>query len=102
MNKWLAISMLFLAGCVSMGKPMTNDQRVETGCASASAAIKVLSVAKKEDKLSDTQIARITEAAQVLAPVCLAQEVPELSDIKVALFDAAVKVLVEQADKEAK
>lgn len=100
MNKFITSTMaaLLLSACASMGQ-MTQLQKVELGCASASTAIKVLAVANREDKLTPIQVAKIREAAEVLAPVCLADSPPTLTSIKEAAFDEAVRVIMKEAAK---
>lgn len=101
MRKFLMVGVLALAGCASVGQtPLTNDQKVKMGCASAGAALKVLAVARKEDKLSAEQVERVTEAVTMIAPICGAETTPNLSDVKLALFDELVEVIVDEAKKE--
>ena len=90
----LILLALVLSGCAT--NP-TQTQTIATGCASASAALRVLTVANDAGKLSLDQQAKILESAQYITPICTAEVAPTLDAQGLISFAAAVAQLQEAA-----
>lgn len=86
MTAGLALS---LAACSSF----THKQNLAATCASASAAIKTLTVAKQEGKISESADLDIKVAIRKVKYVCGAPEAPTAEDVKWLAFDEAVAIL---------
>ena len=88
----LALTFALVSGCASMG--FTSDvQKVEVACASVSTALKVLTVANNNGKLSVEQQAQVTELKSQTDPICSVDPYPSISSLKgVALTKAAEKL----------
>lgn len=71
----------------------TDAQRIATACATASASVKVLTVANSLGKLNEVQQAQILTAIEIAQPVCAAETPPTLDDVKRAAFLAAIASL---------
>jgi hypothetical protein len=92
-------TILALGGCATTTGPLTSDQQqvLESSCAAASAALKVLTVVNEEGKLSEGAQADILAAAQAVQPVCGADEPPTLNDLQMTAFQQAVALLATKA-----
>mgnify|MGYP003385034856 CR=1 FL=1 len=80
-----------VAGC----KVGEGAEQVATACASASAAIKVLTVANQAGKLSVEQQRYVVQTIGVIDPVCSRKTQPSLSDVQREAFLQAVTYLQE-------
>jgi hypothetical protein len=74
---------LVLAACGPIAVKHDSDNLAKNGCASASAAIKVLTVARVEHKLSVEQIAAVDRAKARTDIVCKKAPYPTLSQLEV-------------------
>lgn len=92
-----------ISACSHVGI-QSDEQKIATACASASAAMKVLIAANEAGALSETQQAVIRQAIGVAAPICAAEQPPTLDDVRRQAFVAAITLLttaaVEAAAKE--
>jgi hypothetical protein len=100
--KTLMFALLFLlAGCTTTGDLTASQLRtIETGCASASAALKVLTVANDAGKLSAETPRQVLSAAGTIAPICGADEPPTLTSLQMQAFTHAVALLGAHAQTE--
>lgn len=87
---------VLLSACASMGG-MSDVQKVEVACSSATAALKVLDIARAEGKLSLQAQSQVMGAIDILRPVCAADEAPSMSDVEKQAMDAAVALIAELA-----
>lgn len=71
----------------------TQAQKIEVGCASATTALDVLTVAQNAGKLAPSVTARVLQASTVVTPICTAPTPPRLSDAAMTAFLAAVVTL---------
>jgi hypothetical protein len=102
MNKFITGTMaaVLLSACASMGgQPLTQLQKIELGCTSASTAIKALTVARRAGKLTPLQVGKVTQAGVFLAPICMAESPPTLNFLQEAAFEEAVKMLVAEGSR---
>lgn len=70
-----------------------------TVCASASAAIKTITIADKAGKISPADEAKVTQAITVVAPICEAPTEPTLSDAERSAFEQAMFLLTKMQTK---
>jgi hypothetical protein len=82
------VLLAILAGCANTS-PSTGRQSIEEGCVSASAAIRVLTVANQTGKLSASQQQSISNAIAITDPICRGSAVPDNS----SAFRAAIHAL---------
>lgn len=82
---------------VSPGVEQTTTVAVQSACASATAALKVLTVANVEGKVTPAQKAAISKAGHALLPVCGASAQPTVSSTAMGVFRGAVEYLTLQA-----
>lgn len=90
------LGLVALSGCNSLSLE-SDTQKIEAGCASASAALKTLTAAQIAGKLDPAKAERISQAAHIIEPVCTAPEPPTMDSMKRAAFDQAIAELVKQA-----
>lgn len=92
-----------VSACTHVGI-QSDEQKIATACASASAAMKVLIAANEAGKLSEVQQSVILRAIDIAAPICAAEESPTLDDVRHQAFVGAITALtaaaVEIAAKE--
>ncbi len=93
-----AVLLLGLAACASLGFK-SDLQKIEVACVTAAAAVKTLTVANGEGKLTEAQQRAIEGAITTAAPICGATEPPTLTDVQAQAFAAAIVVLQEQASR---
>jgi hypothetical protein len=93
--KALFLVVICLAGCLGPISRPDSDTLAKTSCASASAALKVLTVARQNNKLSAEQIEQVNAAKAKTDLVCKTAPYPTLSDIELR----AVAELVSLASK---
>lgn len=89
---------LVACGSVSTSTPSTPTQQIATGCASASAALKGLTVANIAGKLSEDQQTQVLAAANLVNPICASPTPPTLDTVKLAAFLHAITILQTQAE----
>lgn len=88
-----AVLSLLVAGCAMFP---TNTHKIEAACASATSSIQIATLYK--DKMTDTQVTRVSQAISVIQPVCGdTSKVPTLDTVKYAAFEAAVNQLFQIA-----
>lgn len=94
----LALSVL-LSACNGASGPLDSSQlrAVEIGCASASAALKTLTIANDAGKLTPAVQTAVLSAAGRVAPICGAPEPPTLDSLQMQAFQQAVGVLAAKA-----
>jgi hypothetical protein len=73
--------------------------QVETACATASAAVKALTVANNAGKLSPAQQTQILSAIGEVDPVCASPNPPTLDSLKMQAFLRGVSLLSAQAKR---
>jgi hypothetical protein len=88
---------LALSACGTVATTNTVPQQVATGCATASAAIKSLTLANQFGKLSDDQQDKVLQAISVTNPVCAAPTPPTLDALKLLAFQQAIARLAAEA-----
>ncbi len=94
----LCLITLALAACQSVGQTKTTpEQQVAAGCATASASMRVLTLANDAGKLSADQQRSILSAAGYISPICAAEEPPTLDSLKLEAFTRAIVLLQAQA-----
>jgi len=102
MNKMLlmlTLAMTFAitacSGCTTPGAELTDSQErtIATSCATASAALFVLTDANKAGKLSAEVQVQIAEGAALVVPICSAPEPPTLDSVQMYAFTQAVALL---------
>lgn len=85
---------LSLAACQTTNPTADQfTQEIETACASASTALKVLTVANDAGKLTPAQQTQILSAAGVITPVCGSPNPPTMDSLKMQAFLQAVTLL---------
>lgn len=84
---------LLLTACMSSQN--TTVQTVEYGCASASAALKIVNA--NFARLNAATIAAVSQAKAVTDPICLQPTVPTLTTTAQAAFTGAVATLANAA-----
>lgn len=92
----LALSLTGFSACQSTP---TQTQNIEVACASASTALKVLTVANDAGKLTQAQQTQVISAAGEITPICTADNPPTLDSVKLQAFTRAVTILQSQAAK---
>lgn len=91
---FLAFAMILLVGCQSTGDlTATQSRQIETACATASAAQKVIASAIVAGKVSEASQVRIRAAAVSIAPVCGAATPPTLDSLQLQALQQAVALL---------
>lgn len=83
-----------LAACAGLD---TRTQQIAAGCATASAALRALTIANDEGKLSTEQQGQILSAAGFITPICAATTPPTLDSVKLEAFNRAILLLQQQA-----
>lgn len=84
---------LLITGCSGCTTFQTQEQKVQLACASAATALDVLAVANSEDKLTEQQQKIVIDSAAYITPICTAETVPTLDDIKMRAFMSAIQQL---------
>lgn len=95
--KTLALGLMMavgLAGCQSFP---TETQKIATSCSVASTALKTLTVANQEGKLSVEDKVKISAAAHEIEPICGAEDPPTMDSVKRLAFERAIDVLIIKA-----
>jgi hypothetical protein len=93
----LSLMLVACSGCSGIGGTTTETQQIATACASASAALRVLTVANDAGKLdADAQKAVIT-AIGITNPICAADTPPTMDTVKLQAFTQAIALLQAQA-----
>ena len=87
---------LALAACGGLSTT-SPTQQIATGCATASAAIKALTLANQFGKLSADQQSAVLDAIGVTNPVCASPVPPTLDALKLIAFQQAIGILQQQA-----
>jgi hypothetical protein len=89
--------LMALAGCAGTGGARTQEQQVALACASATAAVRTVTLAIQFGKLSDEQIGKAATAIAIYEPICTAPTPPTLDSLKLAAFVQAIALLQAQA-----
>jgi hypothetical protein len=94
MNKLIiGMAVVLLSACSSMGKPMSQLQQIEVGCAAAGSALKTLVEVHEIRPLSSDQVNQVKKAVAVVNPVCSSPTPPSLNMVEMSIFLAAVDML---------
>lgn len=86
-----------LSGAASPEVEATTTAAVQSTCASAKAALRVLTVANEQGKITPAKKSAISTAGHALLPVCGARAPPTVSSVEMAAFEAAAGLLIRQA-----
>jgi uncharacterized protein YceK len=93
----LMLMVLALTACSGCSGIQTHNQQVATGCATASAAIRTLTVANEAGKLSAEQQQAVLSAIGHIEPICSADSPPTMDQLKLEAFTQAIAILQAQA-----
>lgn len=90
-----------ISGCetTSSTADTHTNTYVQTSCASASAALKVLTEANKAGKLSVETQQQVLDAATILVPVCGSTEPLPADSLAIAALREAVTLLTKKASE---
>jgi hypothetical protein len=105
MRTILFVVLFFLTSCASTSESVVSsgvdiERYAAIGCASASSALKVLTIAVREGKLTDDQREMAVAAARKLAVICENPVAPTYEQLVQAGFDQAVLYLNQLALKQ--
>lgn len=92
------VCLITVAGCASIGG-QTNTQTISTSCATASAAVKSLTVVQQAGLVSHTDDQGIEAALGIINPICEAPVQPTYSSAEVSAVSAALQELVTYQSK---
>jgi hypothetical protein len=84
-----------MSACTTSGgtAASTNAQTIQTSCASASAAIKALTVVEQAGYLSASDKQAVSDAISVVTPICGSTTQPSDDDVEVQVLSDAVSTL---------
>lgn len=89
----LTLALGMVGGCKTFD---TNTKKIEAACASATSSIQIVTLNK--DKLSPAQVKVVSDAIDVVQPVCGDRNtIPTLDSIKQAAVESAVAKLLQLA-----
>lgn len=89
----LCVCLVTLAGCASLGL-QTSQQKVAASCATASAAVKSLTVVQQTGLVSHADDQGIELALGVVNPICEAPTQPTYSNAELSAVNSAVQELL--------
>lgn len=82
MRNIFLVAILGIAACGPTVTRQDSDEAAKNGCASASAALKVLTVARANHKLSPEQIAQVDAAKAKTDAICKHAPYPTLTELE--------------------
>lgn len=88
----MALTTAGFTSCASTGLN-TDLQKIEAGCATASAAMKVLATDDNLHKLPATAQDQVLKAVAVISPTCTQSDPPTLDALKYQAFQQAITIL---------
>lgn len=92
-NSLIAIACIALSACGTMPNTSNNVNTIETTCASASAAIKTLSLPMAQKKITPNDVNTINAAIAVITPFCTGPTPPNPTASPTAALTAAANAL---------
>lgn len=93
------LAALLLGACSHLGI-QSDTQKIEAGCATASAAIKVLTIANASGKLTYEQQSAVLTAVGTVEPICSSAAIPTVDDVQMQAFNVAILALQAEAAKQ--
>lgn len=94
----LAVAFLALAACG--GNQLT--QTVSYSCVGMTGALKVLTVARQEGKLSTDAVSIVNQAVDIVDPYCGAPNPPTMDSVTLTAFNQARDLLLAKLDEVSK
>lgn len=93
-NLIMVVVLCAVAACAGDGQTLTQQQRVATVCAQASASYHILAAAILDNRISKpAHLRAIRDAMKLVRPVCSAYVPPTMDGAQTSALEAAANVL---------